>query len=392
MSKLSDLNQTFALINTMSLLIIFFLVSIIFSFLCSIWEAVLLSITPSYAQIKFKEGGQVGSLLKEFKDNIDRPLSAILTLNTIAHTVGAMGVGAQAEKIFESSGGFDLFGFHIGVNAIIGTVMTLAILILSEIIPKTLGANYWKRLTNFTVLSLNIIIKILYPLVWVSQLITKSMKKDKSKSVLSRADFSAMADIGEKTGVFKEDESKIIKNLLRFNTIRTKDVMTPRTVVIASNEEMTINEFYEKYRNALRFSRVPIFKEAKDQITGFFLKDELLQHIIDEKGNQALKSIKRDILIVNEQFPIPDLFTKFIETREHIALVVDEFGGMAGIATMEDVIETLLGLEIVDEMDNSEDMQDLARQRWEKRAKDLGLFQMINDAEKEDEKNHPKSE
>lgn len=391
MSKLSDLNQTFALINTMSLLIIFFLVSIIFSFLCSIWEAVLLSITPSYAQIKFKEGGQVGSLLKEFKDNIDRPLSAILTLNTIAHTVGAMGVGAQAEKIFESSGGFDLFGFHIGVNAIIGTVMTLAILILSEIIPKTLGANYWKRLTNFTVLSLNLIIKLLYPLVWVSQLITKSMKKDKSKSVLSRADFSAMADIGEKTGVFKEDESKIIKNLLRFNTIRTKDVMTPRTVVIASNEEMTINEFYEKYRNALRFSRVPIFKEAKDQITGFFLKDELLQHIIDEKGDQALKSIKRDILIVNEQFPIPDLFTKFIETREHIALVVDEFGGMAGIATMEDVIETLLGLEIVDEMDNSEDMQDLARQRWEKRAKDLGLFQIIDEAEKEDEKNHPKS-
>jgi CBS domain containing-hemolysin-like protein len=270
--------------------------------------------------------------------------------------------------------------------------MTLAILILSEIIPKTLGANYWKQLTNFTVLSLDLIIKLLYPLVWVSQLITKSLKKDKNKSVLSRADFSAMAEIGEKTGVFKEDESKIIKNLLRFNTIRTKDVMTPRTVVIASNEEMTINEFYEKYRNALRFSRVPIFKEAKDQITGFFLKDELLQHIIDEKGDQALKSIKRDILIVNEQFPIPDLFTKFIETREHIALVVDEFGGMAGIATMEDVIETLLGLEIVDEMDNSEDMQDLARQRWEKRAKDLGLFQMINDAEKEDEKNHPKSE
>ena len=366
-------------------LVVFFLVSIIFSFLCSIWEAVLLSITPSYAQIKLKEGGKVGQLLDEFKDNIDRPLSAILTLNTIAHTVGAMGVGAQAEKVFESSGGFDLFGFHIGVNAIIATVMTLAILILSEIIPKTLGANYWKRLTNFTVLSLDFVIKILFPFVWLSQKITKSLKKDKSKSILSRADFSAMTDIGEKTGVFKEGESKIIKNLLRFNTIRTKDVMTPRTVVVASNEEMTINEFYEKYRDALRFSRVPIFKEAKDQITGFFLKDELLQHIIDKKGDQALKSIKRDILIVNEQFPIPDLFTKFIETREHIALVVDEFGGMAGIASMEDVIETLLGLEIVDEMDKSEDMQDLARRKWEQRAKDLGLIQIIGEAETEDE-------
>lgn len=391
--KHSDYNQTFASLNIMPLLIFFFLISIIFSFLCSIWEAVLLSITPSFAEIKFKEGGQVGDLLKSYKENIDRPLSAILTLNTIAHTVGAMGVGYQAEKVFGSEGGIHLdlvfYQLEIGNSAIIGTVMTLAILILSEIIPKTLGANYWKQLTNFTVLALNIIITLLYPLVWLSQLITKSLKKDKDKSVLSRADFSAMADIGEKEGLFREGESKIIKNLLRFNTIRTKDVMTPRTVVKAASQETPIQEFYEKNKT-LRFSRIPVFQNAKDEITGFILKDELLQSIIDKKGDQALKTIKRDILIVNEQFPIPDLFTKLIESREHIALVVDEFGGMAGIATMEDVIETLLGLEIVDEMDNTENMQMLARKRWEARAKDLGLFQIIEEAE-EEQKDHKKS-
>ena len=366
----------------MSLLIFFFFISIIFSFLCSIWEAVLLSITPSFAQIKFQEGGQVGNLLKRFKENIDQPLAAILTLNTIAHTVGAMGVGAQAERVFASSTGIPITeDFVIGTNAIIGTLMTLAILILSEIIPKTLGANYWKQLTNFTVLSLNVIIKLLYPLVWISQLITKFLKKDKSKSVLSRADFFAMTDIGEKEGIFKEDESKIIKNLLRFNTIRTKDVMTPRTVVKAASQEQSIHDFY-KSNKTLRFSRIPVYDNAKDEITGFILKDELLQSIIDQKGDEPLKTIKREILIVNEQFPIPDLFTKLIENREHIALVVDEFGGMAGITTMEDVIETLLGLEIVDEFDNTENMQMLARKKWEKRAKELGL--LMDQAESDD--------
>ena len=170
----------------LGLLILFFCVSIIFSFLCSIWEAVLLSITPSYTQIKIREGGTVGRLLESYKSNIDRPLAAILTLNTIAHTVGAMGVGAQAEKIWPTES---------GASAIVGALMTLAILILSEIIPKTLGANYWRRLTPFTVKSLNFVIIALKPLVWLSQIITRNLKKDKTKSVLSRADFTAMAEI-----------------------------------------------------------------------------------------------------------------------------------------------------------------------------------------------------
>jgi CBS domain containing-hemolysin-like protein len=213
----------------------------------------------------------------------------------------------------------------------------------------------------------------LWPLVWLGQKITKSLKKDKSKSVLSRADFSAMTALGEKEGVFKAGESKIIHNLLRFNEIRTKDIMTPRTVVIAAKDDMTIQDFYNKNKT-LRFSRIPIYDDTKDHINGFILKDILLINLVNNNGNKLLKEIKREILIVHERLNIPDLFNKLMESREHIALVVGEFGGMSGIVTMEDVIETLLGMEIVDEFDNTADMQQLARRNWEKRAEGLGIL------------------
>jgi CBS domain containing-hemolysin-like protein len=329
------------------------------------WEASLLSITPAFSEIKFQENTLFGKRLKSFKDNIDRPLSAILTLNTIAHTVGAIGVGAAATRSFPNN--------ELITSIIVPVTMTLLILILSEIIPKTIGANYWQNLANFTVTSLHWMILALYPLVWLSQLITKYLKKDKSKSILSRADFLAMAQIGAKTGSLRKDETKIIQNLLRFNTVLAKNIMTPRTVVKAANEESSILEFYNDNNN-LRFSRIPIYEKVKDKITGFVLKDEVLSSIINKKGELPLKELGRKILIVNESMAIPDLFEKLMGSREHIALVVDEFGGTAGIVTMEDVIETLLGMEIMDEFDNIEDMQRLARKNWEKRAKDLGIL------------------
>ena len=341
------------------------LVSTIFSFLCSIWEAALLSITPSYAEIKFQENTKFGNRLKRFKDNIDQPLAAILTLNTIAHTVGAIMVGNSAAAAWP--------GNEFVTSLVVPVVMTIVILVLSEIIPKTLGANYWEGLANFTVTSLHWVIFLLWPIIWLTQLITKRLKKEKDKSVFSRADFLAMADIGSKEGALRQGESRIIQNLLRFNTILAKDIMTPRTVVKAASEEMTIIDFYNENKT-LRFSRVPIFNGTKDHISGFFLKDELLSSIINEKGSNQLQQISRDIMIVNEVMPIPDLFNKLMESREHIALVVDEFGGMAGIVTMEDVIETLLGMEIMDELDNVDDMQRLARKNWERRAKDLGIL------------------
>ncbi len=348
------------------ILIAFVLLSVIFSFLCSVWEAVLLSIPPSRVAILLKEGTSVGQKLKEYKDNIDRPLAAILTLNTIAHTVGAIGVGAQATSIWQDTQPFI-------ASTVVPVVMTMVILILSEIIPKTIGANYWKSLIPFTVRSLTVIITLLAPLVWLCQIITKSLKKDKKKSVLSRADFSVMTEIGEKAGIFKKGESKIIHNLLHFSRVQARDIMTPRTVVIAASETTTIQEFYDMHRDII-FSRIPIFNQTKDNITGFVLKDKVFVKLIDKQGEDTLKTIARDIMIVNDKFPLPDLFSKFVESKEHIALVVDEFGGMSGIVSMEDVIETLLGLEIVDEYDDDTDMQVLARKNWEKRARHLGLI------------------
>jgi len=350
-----------------TLLIAFFLLAIVISFLCSMWEAVLLSITPSYAQIKLKEGTRVGKRLQVFKENIDRPLAAILTLNTIAHTVGAVGVGNQATQIWAASNPFI-------TSIIVPVAMTLAILVLSELIPKTLGANFWKELAPFTVKSLSLVISVLFPLIWFSQFITRALKKDKTKSVFSRMDFLAMAEVGANQGVFKKHESDIISNLLKFNSIRAKDVMTPRVMVTAVSRKMTIGQLYRSDQN-ITFSRILLHDgETIDTITGYILKDELLTKLVENKEDEPLKILERKILAVSERFPIPDLFNRFLEDREHIALVVDEFGGMSGIVTMEDVIETLLGLEIVDESDRVEDMRGLARKDWEKRAKSMGLI------------------
>ncbi len=350
-----------------TLLIFFFTLSIVFSFLCSMWEAVLLSVTPAYAQIRIQRGEALGRRLKEFKDNVDRPLAAILTLNTIAHTVGAIGVGEQASKIWSETN-------PMITRLVVPALMTLAVLVLSEIIPKTIGANFWRELVPFTVTSLTFLMAVLAPLVWMSQLITKTLKRDKRKSVLSRSDFLAMAEIGAREGVFEQTESHIIRNLLRFDTVRARDVMTPRTVVKAASEDTSIEEFHAA-NPALPFSRIPTYRgDSKDEITGFVLKTDIHAKMLQGEGSESLSGIRRDIMITTESFSVPDLFNRFLEEREHIALVLDDYGGMAGIVTMEDILETLLGLEIVDELDHEEDMQVLARRNWEKRARALGLI------------------
>ena len=349
------------------LLAVFFLIAIVISFLCSLWEAVLLSITPSYAQIKMQEGGALGKTLQQFKENIDRPLAAILTLNTIAHTVGAIGVGDQASKIWAQANPL-ITGLAVPV------LMTLAILILSELIPKTLGANYWRELAPFTARSLALVIRLLAPLVWFSQLITRWLKKDEVESAFTRSDFLAMADIGARHGVFEPRESEILGNLLRFNSVRAKDVMTPRTVVLAANACESIKEFMER-NGDLRFSRIPLYEgDSRDKIIGYLLKDELLAALVDGGQDAVLRTLKRDIIAVPEEHPIPELFNQFLVSHEHIALVVGAFGGMAGIVTLEDVIETLIGVEIVDESDHTADMRMLARRHWERRAKRVGLI------------------
>jgi CBS domain containing-hemolysin-like protein len=348
-------------------LIVFAVIAIAFSFMCSMWEAVLLSVTPSYAQIQLQQGSRIGLHLQHFKENVDRPLAAILTLNTIAHTVGAIGVGNQATIIWAEAN-------PLITAVVIPVVMTLAILILSEIVPKTLGANYWRELTPFTVNSLLLIMKLLAPLVWLSQHITRALKKDKDKSVFSRTDFLAMTEIGAEQGVIEHGESRIISNLLKFDRVCARDIMTPRTVVHADSELTTIAAFHDA-NPTLRFSRIPIYEaQEKDHVIGYVLKHEVLAAMLRGEGEQPLSTLRRSIMVVKEDEPIPQVFERLMAEREHVAVVVDEFGGMAGVVTMEDVIETMLGLEIVDELDHTDDMQVLARRNWEHRARDLGLL------------------
>ena len=360
----------------MGLLLTFAVLSIFFSFMCSILEAALLSITPSYIKIKKKEGKPYAKTLANLKQDIDKPLIAILTINTIAHTVGAILVGVQAEKTFGDGG---------NAVGIVSAIMTLAILILSEIIPKTIGATYWKSLGNFTARSLKIMI---FPLkytgiLWLLMLTTKLIGKSAHVSSMSREEFAAITDAAEEEGVFEESETTVIKNLLVFKSVEAKDVMTPFSVAITEDESLSLKEFHKNHKN-LKFSRIPVYEGRSNNISGFILKDDVLEEVIDEKGHQPLSEIKRDILVTNDNTPIPELFEIFVQKRAHISMIVDEYGNVTGIVTMEDIIETLLGLEIMDESDSVEDMQMLARKNWERRAKRLGLIQRKQDQETEE--------
>jgi len=355
----------------MGLLIFYALISIVFSFLCSIWEAVLLSITPTFVNTELNKGSSLGKSLQKFKDDIDRPLSAILTLNTIAHTVGAILVGAQAATLYSDEK--PLLGL-MSYETFVAIIMTLAILYFSEIIPKTIGANNWKKLAPFTVKSLSFLLYVLTPLIWISQLITKSFKKDKEKGVLTRTDFMALADVGKSSGALEENESSIIANLLGMDTLKVQDIMTPRTVMQIIDEDTTLQEYYDNHQ-PMRFSRIPVFDKTPDSVTGLVLKDDILNAMLQGKQNEPLKSIKREIKMINQDKSLKEFFSYLTDENEHIAIVHDTYGSVTGLVTMEDMMETILGLEIVDESDNVADMQALARKRWEERAKKLGIIE-----------------
>lgn len=313
---------------------------------------------------------------------MDRPLIAILTLNTIAHTVGAILVGVQAKVAYGEMYGSTartVFGIKFTEDLMVGvvsTIMTILILVASEIIPKTIGATYWKQLANFTSKALNVLI---FPLkwtgiLWVLQLTTKLIGSKGHGSVLSREGFVAMTEMAHEEGVFEESESKVIKNLLNFKDVQAMDVMTPRTVMKSEDESMTVKTFFDANSN-IRFSRIPVYTTNEDNITGLVLKDEVFKEMALGNGDKLLSEIKRSIIIINRSLPIPILFNQLVESRNHMALVVDEYGSVSGIVTMEDVIETLLGLEIMDESDNVSDLQSMARKNWEARAKKLGILE-----------------
>lgn len=343
-------------------------ISVFFSFLCSILEAVLLSVTPKFISKEVRAGSSTGLMLSKYKEDIDRPLSAILTLNTIAHTVGAIMVGAAAGDYFGENN-VDLGFMLISYETIVAVVMTLVILYLSEIIPKTIGANYWKSLAPFTVTTLKFLMLALGPLVWVSKWITKYLKKPQVQSVFSRGDFAAIVEEGNESGSLEEGEAKIIKNLLQFEKQTVRDIMTPKTVAFMAQEDEIINSFY-KEKMPIRYSRIPLFGKTRDDITGVILKDDILQKVADDDGTGSLKSIIRKANFVQDDTNLPELFKSLTKEKNHLFVVTDNFGAVVGLVSMEDLFETLLGQEIVDEFDNVEDLQKLAQKKWAAKKKE----------------------
>ena len=345
----------------LTMMIIYATVALAFSSLCSVAEAVLLSVSPSYIANLEKEGGVGAKLLRQVKDNIDQSLAAILTLNTIAHTVGAGGAGAKAGKYF----GDDKVGIAM-------VVLTLLILFVSEIIPKTLGAVYWRSLAPLTARFVKSLNWVLFPLLWFSEKLTSLFTGGKSHHAFSRAEFAALADIGAKGGHLDAKESRILKNLFRFPELTAGDIMTPSTVVFALQQDQSVREALEKHPE-ITFSRLPIFGENRDDITGFVLTPELLLNQNRNEGKAKLRDLRRDLRAVEDSTRLSTVLEELLDNRAHILLVVDRYGGMEGIVTLEDVVETLIGIEIVDEVDKIDDMRKLARQKWERRMERLGI-------------------
>lgn len=321
----------------------------------------MLSVTPRYIKDQQKKGTATGELLAKYKEDIDRPLSAILTLNTIAHTVGAIGVGAMAGEVFGQNF-LDLFGFKVSYESIIAVVMTLAILILSEIIPKTIGANNWKALSPFTVRTIRILMLTLAPLVWVSQLITRSLKKEKEKSVLSRSDIMQVTQEGESSGVLAASESAMIKNLLALQGKTVRTIMTPRSVAFMAKKDLTVEAFIE-LEDAKVHSRVPVFNSDKDDVIGIVLKDDVLLAASEGKNKIELSALVREVDFIPDTTGLIAFFSLLKATKVHLFMVKDEFGNVIGLVTMEDLFEEILGHEIVDESDTVIDLQGQARKK-----------------------------
>ena len=344
------------------LLIFFVVIAIGISFVCSLAESSLLSMTPSYIADVQENNPKKANMLRQLKvDNIDQSLAAILTLNTVAHTLGSIGAGAQATIVFGSAW-FGLFS----------AIMTLAILFLSEIIPKTLGTVYWRQLSGIVAYFVRGIILLLYPLIWISERLTKLLVRGKEPQAFSRREFAALASIGEESGQIDPLESRIIRNLLAFGAIKVEDIMTPRSVMLAFEENKTVAELLVD-RPKLTFSRLPIYDGDLDNITGFVLKTDMLLAKVNHAVDKPLTQFKRDITFVFSKMKLFDLLELMLKNRVHIAITVGEYGEVKGLVTLEDVFETLLGLEIVDEIDRVEDMQALARQMMDRRVERLGM-------------------
>ena len=350
--------------SPITILLLFLLGAMCISVLCSILESVLMSTPISYITMREEEGYKPATRFMQYKEESARPLAAILALNTIANTIGAAGVGRQAAAI----GGSELFGW-------MSAITTLLILIFSEIIPKTIGTTYYRKLMGFTTRVLRGLIVIMYPFVILIELITKLVQKDDDEASVSREEVSAMANVGEEEGVIDEDENRIIQNVIKLDGVKAYDVMTPRVVAQTASENMTLRNFY-KDKDFEHYSRIPVYSESPEYITGYILRSDALECLAEDKFDMRLSEIKRDITFFDEEQSVADIWDTLLAKREQIGLIIDEYGCFQGILTLEDIIETILGLEIIDENDEVTDMQQFARERWQRRAKRFKEIQL----------------
>ena len=336
----------------MTALVFYLFLALFISFVCSLVEATLLTIPRSYL-LSIEKNNEWATSFLSFKNNIDKPLSAILTLNTIAHTIGAAGVGAEVTGLF----GDNYLGFA-------SAILTIFILFFSEIIPKTIGATYCKELSKFTFYTVRFMLMITYPFVAISIKITGLIATQRSTSV-TREQLSALANLGYDEGVFSKQENRIIQNIIDLKKIKASEIITPRVVVFSANEDNTLGNFSKEHKK-IKFSRIPLYSQQIENITGYIFLQDYIEKISDKKNLKTkLKTLRRDILKVPNSINIFALFNQLLEKKEHISIVFDEYGGLVGIITLEDILETLIGLEIIDESDQEVDMQKFARQKWE---------------------------
>jgi CBS domain containing-hemolysin-like protein len=335
----------------MDLLLLYFFTAVIISFICSVLESVLLSVNMPYISVLEKERPKEGALLKSHKTNINVSIASILILNTIANTLGAAAVGAQAESIYGT-----------GAVFYVSIILTFAILFLSEIIPKTLGATYWKVLAPFSAHLIRYLINITYPIIMMTLFVTRRINKDDEGMSLTKAELIESTLMSEDEGVLDEQESDVIENILKLDSIKIEEVLTPRTVIFTLDGERTIKDIVENEPAIFKFSRVPVYKNTIETITGMVMTKKIFQQALKD-DSVKLKSVQKDIYKINENIPVSMALDLFIKKKEHMFLVQDSYDQTEGIITLEDCVETILGVEIVDESDSHADMREVAKQK-----------------------------
>ena len=340
----------------MGLLLLYLFGAMAVSFLCSLLESVLMSAQVSFITMREEDGDRNAKLFMRYKQEPDRPLAAILSLNTIANTVGAAGVGYQTNKVF----GNEWFG-------LVSALMTLLILVFSEIVPKTIGTSQWRKLL-WLARPMKGLVTLMYPLVILIELFRKKLSIDEVDTSISREEVSAMAGMAEEEGIIDKSENKVIQNIIKLDDIKAYDVMTPRVVANIAKESMTLKQFYRD-DSLSHNSRIPVYKDSPEFITGYVMRYDVLENLAEDKFDTRLGSIRRDIPAFNEETSVSDIWESLLKTKDQIALIIDDYGSFQGLITLEDIIETILGMEIIDENDTVTDMQQYARERWQQRQK-----------------------